>query len=80
MSYKLSKLFESHRPQDCFAGKSESGLEVYLIMQHYVEEILQQIYPDYCIEVVRQFRHDFNVNGGDLCNDKDDSQTLLAYH
>jgi hypothetical protein len=37
-----------------------------------VEEILQQIYPNFCIEVVRQFRLDFNVNGGDLCNDKDD--------
>jgi len=45
-----------------------------------IKEILQQNSPDFCIEVVRQFRHDFNVNGGDLCNDKDDSQTLLAYH
>jgi hypothetical protein len=41
--------------------------------------ILQQISPDFCIEVVRQFRLDFNVDGGDLCNDEDDSQALLAY-
>ena len=39
--------------------------------------ILQQISPDFCIEVVRQFRLSFNVVGGDLCNDEDDSQALL---
>ena len=39
--------------------------------------ILQQISPDFCIEVVRQFRLDFNVDGGNLCNDEYDSQALL---
>ena len=32
----VSKLFERLCPQDCFAGRSESKLEVYLIMRHYV--------------------------------------------
>jgi hypothetical protein len=41
--------------------------------------ILQQIPPAFCIEVVRQFHMDFNVEGGELCNDEDDSQALLAY-
>ena len=39
--------------------------------------ILQQISPDSCIEVVRQFRLDFNLDGGNLCNDEYDSQALL---
>jgi len=32
----VSKPFERLCPQDCFAGRSESKLEVYLIMRHYV--------------------------------------------
>jgi hypothetical protein len=42
--------------------------------------ILQQVCPDICIEVVRQFGTDFNVEGYDSCHDEDDSQALLAYY
>src|SRR5574342_68602 len=33
-----------------------------------IEGILQQIYPDNCIEIVRQFGTDSNVAGWDSCN------------
>jgi hypothetical protein len=44
-----------------------------------IEVILQQIYPDICIEIVRETAIDFNVARPDLCNDKNDSQAMRLF-
>jgi hypothetical protein len=38
--------------------------------------ILQQLQPEYCIEVVSLYGNNFNAETGELWDDKYDSQTL----